>query len=124
MIDDIQRGEYLSVRPEPIESVPELAHSGRDSTPDWEQVHWSLEAMAGHLAGYTGRRYVYVTGSIFMFNSSHYVFIHNANESINLWPISLRVGDRGRRGAAVEPAGGDGDQPRESHGAGSDKQVG
>jgi hypothetical protein len=50
-----------------------LAHSGRAYTPEWEEMHWSLAAVAAHLAGYAVWRRVDGTGSISLYNRNHYI---------------------------------------------------
>ena len=79
VMDEIQRAEYPSVRGRSrLESFPELAHSGRAYTPGWEEEHWSLGAVAAHLAGYVARRRVGTSGSASVYNRDIYVgIIHN-----------------------------------------------
>jgi hypothetical protein len=74
VMDEIQRREYPSVGGRSrLEAYPGLAHSGRDYTPAWEEEHWSLEAVAAHLAGYAARRRVGTSGSISVYNRDRYV---------------------------------------------------
>jgi hypothetical protein len=77
-MDRIQRQEYPSLRGRSrLEAYPQLAHSGRGYTPEWEEAHWSLAAVAADLAGYAVRRRVDGRGSISLYNRNHYIgFIH------------------------------------------------
>ena len=111
MMDDIQRGEYPSVRGRSrLEAYPELAHSGRDFTPEWEEKHWSLEAVTGHLAGFTGRRWVGTSGSISVYNRTLYVGISNKHKIVHVfldplaceWVIADAEGRQLSRQAASE----------------------
>jgi hypothetical protein len=62
-MDLIQRQEYSSVKGRSrLEAFPQLARSGRPYTPEWEERHWSLAAVAAHLAEYAVRRRVDGTG--------------------------------------------------------------
>jgi hypothetical protein len=73
-MDLIQRQEYPSLRGRSrLEAFPQLAHSGRGYTPEWEETHWNLAAVAAHLAGYAVRRRVDGTGSISLYNRNHYI---------------------------------------------------
>jgi hypothetical protein len=83
VMDDIQRGEYPSVRGlSRLEAFPGLAHSGREYSPAWEEAHWSLEAVAAHLAGYAGRRRVGASGSISVYNRDVYVGIIHSKKNV------------------------------------------
>lgn len=73
-MDVIQRQEYPSVRGRSrLEAFPALAHSGRGYTPAWEEAHWSLAAVAAHLAGYAVPRRVNSSGAVSVYNRNHYV---------------------------------------------------
>jgi hypothetical protein len=73
-MDGIQREEYPSVRGRSrLEAFPELAHSGRAYTPAWEGEHWSLAAVGAHLAGYAVPRRVDKSGTVSVYNRTHYV---------------------------------------------------
>jgi hypothetical protein len=73
-MDVIQRQEYPSLRGRSrLETFPELAHSGRVYTPAWERAHWSLAAVAAHLAGYAVPRRVNQSGTVSVYNRNHYV---------------------------------------------------
>ncbi|WP_044147311.1 DDE-type integrase/transposase/recombinase [Singulisphaera acidiphila] len=85
MMDEIQRGEYPSVRGRSRqEAYPELAHSGRDFSPGWEESHWSLDAVAGYLTGYAGRRKVGVSGAISVYNRDLYIGVIHKKETVYL----------------------------------------
>jgi hypothetical protein len=110
-MDDIQRGEYPSVGGRSrLEAFPELAHSGRDFTPEWEPMHWSMEAVVSHLAGYTGRRWVAATGAISVYNRSIYIGISNKNKMVHVmfdplareWVVADDQGRQLSRQAAPE----------------------
>jgi hypothetical protein len=73
-MDQIQRQEYPSIAGKSRwEAFPQLAHSGRPYTAEWEEAHWSLELVAEGLAGYAVRRRVDASGRISLYNRSHYV---------------------------------------------------
>ena len=82
-MDLIQRQEYPSLKGRSrLEVFPQLAHSGRDYTPEWEERHWSLAAVAGHLAGYAVRRRVDGRGTISLYNRNHYVGIIHKRKTV------------------------------------------
>ena len=61
--------------------LPDLIHSGRPYTPEWEQAQWSLERVLAELAGYAVPRRVDSTGTISLYNRRHYVgSIHKKKE--------------------------------------------
>ena len=110
-VDDIQRRDYPSVRGlGRMEAYPELAHSGRDYSPAWEEAHWSLEAAAAHLAGHVGRRRVGASGSISVYNRDLYVGVIHKKMSVLVmldpltreWVISDDDGRQLSRQAAPE----------------------
>jgi hypothetical protein len=73
-MDEIQRREYPSIAGQSRwEAFPELAHSGRGYTPEWEEAHWSLARVAAALAGYAVRRRVDSCGTISLYNRRHYI---------------------------------------------------
>lgn len=73
-MDGIQRQEYPSLQGRSrLEVFPQLAHSGRAYTPAWERAHWSLAAVAAHLAGYAVPRKVDKSGTVSVYNRNHYV---------------------------------------------------
>ena len=73
-MDAIQRQDYPSIAGRSRgEAFPQLVHSGRAYTPEWEEAHWSLERAAAELAGYAVRRRVDATGTISLYNRRHYV---------------------------------------------------
>jgi hypothetical protein len=73
-MDQIQRQEYPSIAGKSRwEAFPQLAHSGRPYTAEWEEADWSLELVAEGLAGYAVRRRVDASGRISLYNRNHYV---------------------------------------------------
>ncbi len=73
-MDYIQRAEYPSLQGRSrLEAFPQLQHSGRVYTVAWERKHWSLDAVAAHLAGYVVPRRVDKTGTVSIYHSNHYV---------------------------------------------------
>jgi len=73
-MDEIQRQEYPSVAGKSRwEAFPQLAHSGRAYTLEWEEAHWSLELVAAGLAGYAVRRRADSSGTISLYNRRHYI---------------------------------------------------
>jgi hypothetical protein len=73
-MDEIQRREYPSIAGRSRwEAFPQLVHSGRTYTPEWEEVTWSLARVAANLAGYAVRRRVDTTGQISLYNRRHYI---------------------------------------------------
>jgi len=73
-MDDIQRREYPSVNGRSrLEAFPQLAHSGRPYAPGWERANWSLATVTTHLAGYAVPRRVDRSGTVSVYNRSHYV---------------------------------------------------
>jgi hypothetical protein len=110
-MDEIQRGEYPSVGGRSrLEAYPELAHSGREFTPEWEELHWSLEAVARHLAGCPGQRWVSTTGSISVYNRTLYIGSSNKHKFVHVsfdpiayeWIIADEEGRQLSRRAAPE----------------------
>jgi hypothetical protein len=84
-MDDIQRREYPSVRGRTrLEAFPGLAHSGRAYTPAWERAHWSLAAVAAHLAGYAVPRRVDKSGTVSVYNRTHYVGKCHAGKTVHV----------------------------------------
>jgi hypothetical protein len=84
-MDGIQRQEYPSVRGRSrLEAFPELAHSGRVYTPAWERAHWSLAAVAAHLAGYAVPRRVDKSGTVSVYNRNHYVGKIHAGKTVHV----------------------------------------
>lgn len=111
MMDEIQRGAYPSVGGRSrLAAYPELAHSGRAYTPEWEERNWSLEAVANHLARFTGRRWAGATGSISVYNRTLYIGVANKNKDVHVtfdplayeWVISDAEGRQLSRRAASE----------------------
>jgi len=110
-MDGIQRQEYPSVRGRSrLEAFPGLAHSGRAYSRAWERSHWSLEAVAKHLAGYAVPRRVSRTGTVSLYNRNHYVgIIHQGKDvyamldpEVREWVFADEDGRQLRRKAAPE----------------------
>jgi len=102
VMDAIQRGEYPSVRGRTrLEAYPGLAHSGRGYTAEWEAAHWSLGAVAAHLAGYAVRRRVDANGSVSLYDRKRYVGVIHKRKLVYVMfdPESLEwvVADDGGR---------------------------
>jgi hypothetical protein len=73
-MDTIQRQEYPSIDSQSRwEAFPQLVHSGRAYTREWEEAHWNLGLVQSHLAGYAVRRRVDSSGTISLYNRRHYV---------------------------------------------------
>jgi hypothetical protein len=73
-MDEIQRQDYPSIGGRSRgEAFPQLVHSGRAYTPEWEEAHWSLERVAAELAGYAARRRVDASGTVSLYNRRHYI---------------------------------------------------
>jgi hypothetical protein len=73
-MDVIQREEYPSLQGRSRLAVyPGLKHSGREYTRRWERQHWRLDLVLAHLAGYAVPRHVDSSGSVSVYNRSHYV---------------------------------------------------
>jgi hypothetical protein len=84
-MDGIQRQEYPSLRGRSrLEAFPRLAHSGRAYSPAWERAHWSLAAVASHLAGYAVPRRVGQSGAVSVYNRSHYVGKSHAGKTVHV----------------------------------------
>ena len=102
-MDVIQRQEYPSVRGRSrLEAFPQLAHSGRAYTRAWEQEHWSLTAVAAHLAGYAVPRRVNTSGTVSVYNRNHYVGKIHTGKTVHVLfdPEALEwifVDDRGQQ---------------------------
>lgn len=73
-MDTIQRQEYPSLAGRSRwETFPQLVHSGRPYTPEWEEAQWSLAPVVANLAGYAVRRRVDSSGTISLHNRRHYI---------------------------------------------------
>jgi len=73
-MDTIQRTSY------PVHGLksrqalyPDLAHSGRRYTKQWEQRHWNLAPVLAHLAEYAVTRRVDKSGRVSLYNRGYYV---------------------------------------------------
>jgi hypothetical protein len=108
-MDEIQRGEYPGARGRSrLEAFPRLAHPGREYSAAWERRHWSLAAVAAHLAGYAVRRRVDRCGLISLYNRNHYVgVIHRGKDVFVMFDPERRewiVADAAGRQLRREPA--------------------
>jgi hypothetical protein len=110
-MDGIQRQEYPSVRGRSrLEAFPQLAHSGRTYSRAWERAHWSLAAVAAHLAGYAVRRRVDKSGMVSLYNRNHYVGVIHQRKTVYImfdpevreWIFADEEGRQLRRQAATE----------------------
>jgi hypothetical protein len=73
-MDLIQREEYPSLAGRSrLAAYPELKHSGRPYCRSWERMHWSLDRVLAHLAGYVVPRKVDKSGTVSLYNRNHYV---------------------------------------------------
>ncbi len=73
-MDVIQREEYPSLQGRRRLAVyPGLKHSGRAYSRRWERQHWRLDLVLEHLAGYAVPRQVDRSGTVSIYNKSHYV---------------------------------------------------
>jgi len=73
-MDDIQRGEYPSVKGSSrLQAYPHLSHSGRAYTRGWERTNWSHQGVLEHLAGYAVVRRVDKGGMVSLYNRNYYI---------------------------------------------------
>jgi Homeodomain-like domain len=73
-MDRIQREAYPSIQgASRTQKYPELAHSGRDYTPEWETRQWSLNRVLQCLAEYAVPRRVDQKGEIWLYDRSYWV---------------------------------------------------
>jgi hypothetical protein len=110
-MDGIQRQEYPAVQGRSrLEAFPQLADSGRAYCRSWERSHWSLGAVASHLAGYAVRRRVSKTGTVSLYNRNHYVGKPYEGKMVHVmfdpesfeWIIADEAGRQLRSRAATE----------------------
>jgi hypothetical protein len=72
--DRLQREEYPSLDGQPrIRVYPELRHSGRDYSRDWERRHWNWSRVCSQLAGHVVRRRVDCCGKLGVYHHKLYV---------------------------------------------------
>jgi len=84
-MDEIQRQEYPSVAGQSrCEAFPQLVHSGRAYTREWEEAHWSLALVAANLASYAVRRRVDASGAISLYNRRHSVGIIHKRKNVHV----------------------------------------
>jgi hypothetical protein len=84
-MDGIQRQEYPSIDGRSrLEAFPQLVHSGRAYTPGWERAHWSLAAVAAHLAKNVVPRRVDRSGMVSVYNRNHYVCIIHKGKTVHV----------------------------------------
>jgi hypothetical protein len=82
-MDEIQRREYPSIAGQSRwEAFPQLVHSGRAYTPEWEEASWSLERVAANLAVYAVRRRADSSGTISLHNRRHYIGVIHRNNDV------------------------------------------
>jgi hypothetical protein len=82
-MDEIQRQDYPSVAGQSrCEAFPQLVHSGRPYTREWEEAHWSLALVAANLAGYAVRRRVDASGAISLHNRRYSVGIIHKRKNV------------------------------------------
>ena len=110
-MDKIQISEYPSIYGiSRLDTFPDLKHSGRSYTREWEETHWSLRAVGVHLAGYAVRRRVSKLGSVSLYGRNHYIGIINKMENVYVsfdpedyeWIFSDEASHQLRRQAAPE----------------------
>jgi len=84
-MDEIQRQEYPSIAGQSRwDAFPQLVHSGRAYTPEWEEANWSLALVAANLAGYAVRRRVDASGAISLYNRRHYIGIIHKRKNVHV----------------------------------------
>jgi hypothetical protein len=82
-LDRLQRERYAYKKQKSrSEWHPDLRHSGRAYTADWEQQNWNWERMATHLSGYCVERHVDQKGQISIYNRNHYVGVPHRNKTV------------------------------------------
>jgi transposase InsO family protein len=90
-MDVIQREEYRSLQGRSRLAVyPELKHSGRVYSRPWERQHWRLDLVWEHLAGYAVPRQVDSSGSVSVYNKTHYVGKRYSGKTVYVWVDPLR----------------------------------
>jgi hypothetical protein len=73
-MDRIQREVYPSIQGQSRwQAYPELQPVARPYRRSWEQRHWDLELVLGHMAEYTAVRRVGSKGEVSIYNRGHYV---------------------------------------------------
>jgi Homeodomain-like domain len=73
-LDRIQREQYPSLAGSSrTQCYPELAHSGRRYTPQWEAGHWNLDPVMRCLAEYAVPRRVDKNGEVSIYGRGHWV---------------------------------------------------
>jgi hypothetical protein len=63
---------------------PDLAHSGRPYTPNWEQEQWDLQRVLQHLSGYAVVRHINPSGHLSLYNRRYYVGIVHGNQPVHV----------------------------------------
>jgi hypothetical protein len=101
-VDRIQRESYpVAGGRSRLEAYPELVHSGRPYTPEWEPANWDLQRVLDHLSGYAVVRRVGPTGHLSLYNRRYYVGVIHRDRDVqvmfdpdqNVW---LVTDDQGR----------------------------
>jgi hypothetical protein len=81
--DCLQREEYPHQRGKArLEVYPEIVHSGRNYSRDWESKHWDLQHVLAHLGTHAVKRKVDQTGNLSLYNRNHYVGVVNAEKTV------------------------------------------
>jgi hypothetical protein len=82
-LDRLQRQEYPQAGGRTrLEIYPELTHSGRRYSRNWERQHWDLSRVAVHLSNYAVARRVDRTGNVSLYNRNQYVGVIHADTSV------------------------------------------
>lgn len=108
-MDQIQREEYpIQDGCSRMELYPQLRHSGRVYTAQWEKRNWSLERVFDHVAGYAVTRRVDKTGQIKLHNRNLYIGVLHAGKTVYvMFDPQLRewiIADEERRELRRKPA--------------------
>jgi hypothetical protein len=77
-----ERYPYQRSKKSRLETFPELRHSGRVYTREWEEANWSLEAAQERLAETVQRRQVDKVGYVSIYSRNLYVGRRYANQTV------------------------------------------
>ena len=89
--DKVQREEYPSIDGKSrLAAYPELEHSGREYSAEWEDHNWSWEKVQDHLCGYAVRRRVDSSGKIGLYHHKLYVGTRHKGLTVNVQIDPLR----------------------------------
>jgi hypothetical protein len=109
--DRVQREEYPTAEGgSRLELFPQLRHSGRKYTQEWETRTWSLRLVQSHLAEYVAIRKVAATGHVSVYDHGRYVGKQYQGQYVHVqydpdrqqWLIADRQGCEIRRHVASE----------------------